>query len=92
MTYALRVTWSLALDALAAPITRKIAQIALTALGLSGDPFHDPFHARGLASHRPCSPCVTSLHSLQDSRHAVDARPVMPTADLPVAARHANSG
>jgi integrase len=46
-TDALRVTRSLALDALAAPIARKIAQIALIALGLSEDPFHEPFHARG---------------------------------------------
>jgi hypothetical protein len=45
MTYALRVTWSLAVDALAALIARIIALMALAALGLSGDPFHEPFHA-----------------------------------------------
>jgi hypothetical protein len=46
MTYALRVTRSLALHALAAPIAQEIALIALTALGLSGDPFHEPFHVQ----------------------------------------------
>jgi hypothetical protein len=44
MTYALRDTRSLAVDALAAPIARAIALMALAALGLSGDPFHEPFH------------------------------------------------
>jgi len=43
---ALRVTWALAVDALAAPIAREIALMTLAALGLSGDPFHEPFHAR----------------------------------------------
>ena len=39
-----------------------------------------------------CSLCVTSLrHSHQDSQHAADALSIMP-ADLPIAARHANSG
>jgi hypothetical protein len=46
MTYALRETRSLALDALAAPIARIIALMALAALGLSGDPFHEAFRAR----------------------------------------------
>jgi hypothetical protein len=49
MTYALRVTWSLPAHALAALIAQDIALTALAALGLSTDPFHDPFHARGLA-------------------------------------------
>src|SRR6516162_7439494 len=53
MTYALREVRSLAVHALAAPITRKIARIALTALGLSKDTFHEPFHARGRAPHLP---------------------------------------
>ena len=53
MTYALRETRSLPAHALAAPITRKIARIALTALGLSKDTFHEPFHARGRAPHLP---------------------------------------
>jgi hypothetical protein len=47
MTYALRETRSLAAHALAAPIAQQIALMALFALGLSGDPFHEPFHARG---------------------------------------------
>jgi hypothetical protein len=45
MTYALREARSLAAHALAAPIARHIAQIALTALGLSADPVHEPVHA-----------------------------------------------
>jgi hypothetical protein len=36
--------------ALAAPIARSIARIALAAPGLPRDPFHDPFHAQG-----PCT-------------------------------------
>ena len=32
-------------------MTRLIALTALTVLGLSGAPFHEPFHAR--AGHRP---------------------------------------
>jgi hypothetical protein len=38
--------------ALAALIARVIALTALAALGLSKDPFHEPFHARGLTSGR----------------------------------------
>ena len=45
MTYALRVTRSVALHALAAPIARKIALMAPTTLVLPENPFHDPFHA-----------------------------------------------
>jgi DNA-binding SARP family transcriptional activator/DNA-binding XRE family transcriptional regulator len=59
-TYALRVTWSLPVHALAALIARVIALMALVMLGLSGDPFHDPFHARGL--------CVTPSWSLCAAR------------------------
>ena len=89
MTYALRETRSLPAHALAALIAQKVALTALAALGLS----KDPFHARCLSSHRPCSPCVTSLrHSHQDSRQAADALSIMPTAELPIAARRANSG
>ena len=33
--------------ALAAPMAQVIALTALTALGLSGPPFHEPFHADG---------------------------------------------
>jgi integrase len=46
-TGALRETRSLAAHALAAPIARQIALMALTALGLSGDPVHDSVHAQG---------------------------------------------
>jgi hypothetical protein len=45
MTYALREARSLAAHALPAPIAREIALTALTALGLSGDPVHEPVHA-----------------------------------------------
>jgi hypothetical protein len=68
MTYALRGARSRAVHALAAPIAPKIAQMELTALGLSGHPFHDPFHAR--------RPYIPAMH----------------TADLPMAARRADSG
>jgi hypothetical protein len=49
MTYALRGACALPAHALAAPIARVIALMALTALGLSGDPVHEPVHAP-----RPC--------------------------------------
>jgi hypothetical protein len=49
MTYALREACSLAAHALAAPIAQVIALTAPAALGLYGDPFHEPFHARGRA-------------------------------------------
>ena len=38
--------------ALAAPMTRVIALMALTALGLSGAPVHEPVHSRGPMSIR----------------------------------------
>ena len=59
MTYALRGARSPAGHPLAAPIARIIALTAPGALGLSGDPFHEPFHARGPASRRPvhCAQC-----------------------------------
>jgi hypothetical protein len=47
MTYALREAPDLAAHALSAPIARIIALAALAALGLSGEPFQDPFHAQG---------------------------------------------
>ena len=53
MTYALRGACSPAAHPLAAPIAGIIALTALAALGLSKDWFHEPFHARGLASRRP---------------------------------------
>jgi hypothetical protein len=46
---------SLATYALAAPIARGIALTALTALGLSSDPVHEPVHARGLAPPHPAT-------------------------------------
>jgi hypothetical protein len=45
MTYALRGACCLAAHALPAPIAPVIALIALTTLGLSGAPFHEPSHA-----------------------------------------------
>ena len=45
MTYALRGACDLAAHTLAAPITPVIALAALAALGLSGDPVHEPVHA-----------------------------------------------
>ena len=45
MTYALRGACSRASDALAAPMSRVIALIALAALELSGDAVHEPVHA-----------------------------------------------
>jgi hypothetical protein len=74
MTYALRVTRSHALDALAAPIARKIALIALTALVLPENPFHDPFHADCLHVTPPCSLCVTSPSALQQAPMSMPGR------------------
>jgi hypothetical protein len=54
MTYALRGARALTAHALAAPM----ALTALAALGLSTDPFHDPFHARGLCVAPSCSLCA----------------------------------
>ena len=54
MTYALREARSLAAHALAARIARAIARMALAALELSGDPVHEPVHARGPASPASC--------------------------------------
>ena len=54
MTYALREACSRAAHALAAPIARAIAQMAPAALELSGDPVHEPVHARNPASPASC--------------------------------------
>jgi hypothetical protein len=59
MTYALREARARAAHALAAPIPRVIALIALAALGLSGDSVHEPVHAprlrpRVVATLRDC--------------------------------------
>ena len=51
MTYALREACSRAAHALAAPIAPVIALMTPAALGLSGDPVHEPVHALKLA---PC--------------------------------------
>jgi hypothetical protein len=48
MTYALRGIRDLPAYALAAPIARVIAWMALATLGLSGDPVHEPVHGSGL--------------------------------------------
>jgi hypothetical protein len=53
MTYALREARDLAASALPAQIARLIAPTALAALGLSGDPFHEPFHARCAGARQP---------------------------------------
>jgi hypothetical protein len=48
MTYTLREVCCLPAYALPAPIAPVIALTALTTLGLSGAPFHEPFHAWAL--------------------------------------------
>jgi poly(3-hydroxyalkanoate) depolymerase len=67
---ALRETRSLAVDALAAPIARVIALRALAALGLSGDPFHEPFHDRGPRARRGRGPSTRPRRysHVEDSR------------------------
>jgi hypothetical protein len=55
MTYALRGASALAAYALAAPIPPLIALAALAALGLSGEPFHDSFHARNASARQPAT-------------------------------------
>ena len=89
MTYALREARSRAVHPLAAPIAQIIAPTTLATLGLSKDPFHEPFHDRG-----PCRAVLNvTKHSHQDSSTLwMRAHSLMPTADLPIAARHANSG
>jgi len=46
--YALRVARCLSTNALPAPIAQLTALKALAALGLSGVPFHDPFHGSAI--------------------------------------------
>ena len=55
--YALRVACCLPAYALPAPIVRIIALTAPTTLGLSGRPFHEPFHGRGAADYRSLDRC-----------------------------------
>jgi len=45
MSYALLEARAVPAHALAAPIARAIARMALTALGLSGAPVHEAVHA-----------------------------------------------
>jgi hypothetical protein len=54
MTYALRGTRRLAIHALAAPMAPVIALMALAALGLSGDPVHEPVHASRFRASAIC--------------------------------------
>jgi hypothetical protein len=70
MTYALRETRSLAVDALAALIAREIALIALAALGLPGD----PVHARGPASPAILLLCVDVADDMDPRSQADPAR------------------
>jgi hypothetical protein len=65
MTYALRGARSPASHALAAPISRGIALIALAALELSGEPVHEPVHASRLHPRVVCD--VTRLPERFDS-------------------------
>jgi hypothetical protein len=51
MSYALRGACCLPAHALPAPIARIIALTAPTTLGLSGTPFHEPFHGRRAADY-----------------------------------------
>jgi len=87
MTYAVRETRSLPAHALAALIAQKIA-LTLAALGLSKGPVPRPL------------PFVTpSLFTVRNVTAALAPRlparcrcALMPTAELPIAARRANSG
>jgi hypothetical protein len=54
MTYALREACSRAVHALAAPIAPAIALMTPAALGLSGDPVHEPVHAGGEKRAHDC--------------------------------------
>jgi hypothetical protein len=60
MTYALREARSLPARALAAPIAPVIALMTPAALGLSGDPVHEPVHVRDPASPASCY-CAQTL-------------------------------
>ena len=54
MTYALRGARAVAAHALAAPIARATARMALATLALSGGPVHDPVHVREAPSLASC--------------------------------------
>jgi len=53
LTCRLQEVWPCARCALPARMTRVIALTALAALGSSGAPFHEPFHAEGPATGPP---------------------------------------
>ena len=55
MTYALRGACYLTSHTLAAPIAPAIALTALAALGLSGDPVHEPVHAQHPYAYHPAT-------------------------------------
>jgi hypothetical protein len=57
--------------------------MALAALGLSGDPVHEPVHVRGSAS-RILLPCVNVADDM-------DPRPQADTASKPTADPHAGT-
>jgi hypothetical protein len=65
---ALRGARSQPAHALAAPMARVIALIALTALELSGDPVHEPVHAEALRPPPLLLLWVTSLRSRRSQR------------------------
>ncbi len=69
MTYALREARAQAAHALAAPIPRVVALIASAALGLSGEPVHEPVHAQ---RHRPR--VVRDVARLPERFDSVDIR------------------
>ena len=79
MPYALRGARAVAAHALAAPIARAIARMARAALGLSGDPVHEPVHVRDPASGILLL-CVNVADDM-DPRPQADRAPG-PTVDL----------
>ncbi len=68
MTSALREARFQAAHALAAPMARAIALIALVALGLSGDPVHEPVHAEALRPHLLLLANVAEVRDLTATR------------------------
>src|SRR5215470_4067169 len=91
MTYALRGACSDASHALAAPIAWATARVALMALGLSGDPVHEPVHARSRASPHPDTAqtlLTTWIRATtgHGARPTVAHSPVSRRPDLPMSA------
>jgi len=92
MTYALRETRSLPAHALAAPTAQEIALVALAALGLSGEPVHEPVHARSPASPAILLLCVSvaatkCIGAPQADGAAADALSLCHYAHSPVSRR-----